>query len=160
MKNNNQTKFTIEPGKQELSYTREFDAPRENVFRAFTDPRLYPEWIGPRGLTTRLETFEPKDGGKWRFTQKDQENNEYGFHGVYHEVKAPERIVDTFEFEGEAGHVILETLIFEALPGYRTKVSVQAVHQSVADRDKMLQSGAESGVIEGYERLDELLTKI
>jgi uncharacterized protein YndB with AHSA1/START domain len=93
---------------------------------------------------------------------KDQEGNEYAFHGVYHEVLSPERIIDTFEFEGlpEKGHVILETAKFEELPGGKTKLTAQAVFQSVADRDGMLQSGMEEGVNDSHERLDELLEKM
>jgi uncharacterized protein YndB with AHSA1/START domain len=106
-----------------------------------------------------LETFEPRNGGMWRYIHKDQNGNEYAFHGVYHEVLAPERIIDTFEFEGlpEKGHVSLETAKFEELPGGRTKLTVQSVFKTVADRDGMLQGGMEEGVNDSYERLDELL---
>jgi uncharacterized protein YndB with AHSA1/START domain len=158
----NKTVVTVEPGKQELYITREFDAPRELVFRAHTDPDLYARWLGPRGLTTRFVTFEPVSGGRWRFIQRDKDGNEFGFHGVNHEVLAPERIIGTFEFEGlpEAGHVILETTRFEALPGDRTRVTSQSVFQSVEDRDGMVASGMESGVVDSYERLDEILEKL
>ena len=100
------TKITAEPGKQELIITREFDAPRELVFKAFTDPDLYVRWIGPRGLTTTLETFEPRNGGSWRYVQTDQDGTKFAFHGVNHEVLPPQRIIGTFEFEGlpETGH--------------------------------------------------------
>lgn len=156
------TNITAEPGKQEIIITREFDAPRELVFKAFIDPKLYTQWLGPRGLTMTLEIFEPKNGGMWRYIQKDQEGNEYAFHGVSHEVTAPERIISTFEFEGlpEKGHVILETARFEALPGDRTKLTSQSVFQSVVDRDGMLHSGMEEGVNDSYDRLDELLEKM
>lgn len=158
----NKTTITAEPGKQELFITREFDAPRELVFKAFTDPELYVQWLGPRGFTTKLETFEPRSGGSWRFIQKDESGNEYAFHGVNHEVLPPERIIDTFEFEGlpEKGHVLLETARFEELSGNRTKLVSQSVFQSVADRDGMLQSGMEEGVNDSYDRLDELLKKM
>jgi uncharacterized protein YndB with AHSA1/START domain len=158
----NKTVITAEPGRQELFITREFDAPRELVFKAHTDPKLYVQWVGPRDLTMRLETFEPKSGGRWRFIQKDQQGNEFGFHGVNHEVLAPERIIGTFEFEGlpESGHVILETARFEALPGDRTRVTTQSVFMSVADRDGMIAAGMERGVVDGHERLDELFEKI
>jgi uncharacterized protein YndB with AHSA1/START domain len=153
------TKIKAEPGKQEIIIEREFDAPRELVFKAFTDPELYVQWVGLRGLTNTLETFEPRNGGSWRYIQKDADGNEYAFHGVNHEVLAPERIIGTFEFEGlpEKGHVILETARFEALPGNRTKMTSQSVFQSVVDRDGMLQSGMEEGVNDSYDRLDELL---
>jgi len=159
---NNQTRITATPGKQEIVITREFDAPRELVFKSFTDPKLYIKWLGPREITMILETFEPRNGGMWRYIHKDKDGNEYAFHGVYHEVTAPEIIIDTFEFEGlaEKGYVALETVKFEELPGDRTKVTSQAVFQSVADRDGELQSGMERGVKESYDRLDELLEKM
>lgn len=155
----NQMVLTTEPGKQELFITREFDAPRELVFKAHTDPEIYIRWMGPRDLTTTLETFEPVSGGRWRFIQRDKDGNEFGFHGVNHDVTVPERIIGTFEFEGlsESGHVILETTKFEALPGGRTRVTTQSVYQSVEDRDGMVAAGMESGVVDGYERLDEIL---
>ena len=157
----NKTTITAEPNKQELFVTREFEAPRELVFKAHTDSELFVQWLGPRGLTTTLEAFEPVSGGRWRFIQKDKDGNEYGFHGVFHEV-SPERMIQTFEFEGlpESGHVVLETTTLEALPNGRTRLMAQSVFQSVSDRDGMIQSGMEHGVNEGYERLDEILEKI
>jgi uncharacterized protein YndB with AHSA1/START domain len=161
MSTKNQTNFKIEPGKQEIFITREFDAPRELVFKAYTDPDLYAKWVGPREYVMDLETFEPVSGGCWRYTHVDQQGNKFGFHGVNHEVQAPERIIGTFEFDGlpEKGHVVLETARFEELPGNRTRVITQSVFQSVADRDGMVQSGMEYGVVDSHERLDELLEK-
>ncbi len=158
----NKTVITAEPGKQELFITREFDAPRELVFKAFTDPELYVQWLGPRGYTMKLVTFEPTSGGRWRYVQMDQHGNEFGFHGVNHEVLAPERIIGTFEFEGlpESGHVLLETVQFEELPGGRTRITGHSVYQTVEDRDGMVQAGMESGTVDSYERLDELLEKL
>jgi len=155
----NKTQITAEPGKQEIFMTREFDAPRDLVFKAHTDPELYVQWVGPRDLTMTLEKFEPRNGGTWRYIHEDQAGNRYAFHGVNHEVLAPERIIGTFEFEGlpEKGHVVLGTVKFEALPGNRTRLTSQSVFQSVADRDGMLRSGMERGVNEGYDRLDDLL---
>ena len=156
------TKITAEPGKQEILIEREFEAPRELVFKAFTDPELYVQWVGPRGLTMTLLTFEPRDGGSWRYIQKDESGNEFAFHGVNHEVSAPERIIGTFEWEGlpEKGHVILQTARFEELPGNRTKLVQQSVFQAVMDRDGMMQTGMEEGVEDSYQRLDELLEKM
>lgn len=156
-----QTKITAAPDQLTVFITREFAAPRELVFRAFTEPQLYTQWLGPRGFTMTLETFEPRNGGRWRYTHKDGDGREHGFHGVYHEVTAPERIIQTFEYEGlpERGHAVLDVARFEALPGSRTRVTMQSVFQSMADRDGMLQSGMERGVNEGFERLDELLAK-
>jgi uncharacterized protein YndB with AHSA1/START domain len=157
----NTAKITVEPDKTEIWIEREFDAPRELVFKALTDADLYAQWIGPRGLTTTIERFEPENGGSWRYIQKDQEGNEFAFHGVNHEV-SPDRIICTFEFEGlpEPGHVLLDTLKLEELPGNRSKIIDQSVFQSVEDRDGMMQTGMEEGVKESYERLDELLEKM
>jgi uncharacterized protein YndB with AHSA1/START domain len=162
MTKHNKTNIIAEAGKQEIVVTREFDAPRELVFKAFTDPQLFVQWLGPRDLTMTLETFEPKTGGSWRYIHRDKEGNAYAFHGVNHEVTAPERIIQTFEFEGlpEKGHVTLETARFEALPDGRTKLTMQSVFQSAADRDGMLQSGMEEGMNDSYDRLDELLEKM
>jgi uncharacterized protein YndB with AHSA1/START domain len=159
MTTKNQTKITAEPGKQEIIIIREFDAPRKLVFKAFIDPELLVQWLGPRRLTMKLDRFEPKTGGSYRYIHSDEKGNQYGFHGVIHEVSFPERIIQTFEFEGlpETGHVSLDTARFETLPGDRTKVTFQSVFQSVADRDGMLQSGMEGGLNESHERLDELL---
>ncbi len=157
-----QTQISAEPGTQEIRITREFDAPRELVFKAFTDPKLVPQWWGPRDLSTEVDKLDVRPGGQWRFLNRDAEGNEYAFHGVYHEVLAPERIIDTFEFEGlpETGHVTLETVKLEELPGGRTRLTTQSVFQSVADRDGMLQSGMEGGLNESHERLAELLQKM
>jgi uncharacterized protein YndB with AHSA1/START domain/predicted enzyme related to lactoylglutathione lyase len=156
------TEITAEPGKQEIIIKRVFDAPREMVFKAFTDPKLYVQWLGPRGLSMTLETFEPRSGGSWRYIQQDEEGNESAFHGVNHEVSYPERIIGTFEWEGlpEKGHVILQTTLFEELPGKRTNLIEQSVFQNVMDRDGMLMSGMEEGVNDSYDRLDELLEKM
>ena len=155
----NKTEITAEPGQLQILVTREFDAPRELVFKAHTDPTLYSRWLGPRELKMTLEKFEPRNGGIWRYIHEDPAGNKFAFHGVYHEVLAPERIIGTFEFEGlpETGHVILGTTKFEALPGNRTKLTSQSVFQSLADRDGMIRSGMERGLNDSYERLDELL---
>ena len=136
MTTQNRTKITAEPGKQELRIERIFDAPRELVFKAHTDPKLFVQWLGPRRLTMTLEKFEPRKGGMWRYTSKGSEG-EFAFNGVYHEVVASERIVQTSEFEGFPGHVQMETLRLEEHDG-KTKLIAQAVFQSVADRDGLL----------------------
>jgi uncharacterized protein YndB with AHSA1/START domain len=155
------TKVIAEPGKQEFFIIREFDAPRELVFKAFTDPKLYVQWLGPRRMKMTLEKFDPRPGGMWRYTHTDPEGNQYRFHGVNHEVHPPELLIDTFEFEGmpEKGHVSLEWARFKELPRGRTELTIHSVFQSVADRDGMAASGMEQGISEAFERLDELLAK-
>ena len=158
----NVTEITVEPGRLDITIVREFDAPRELVFRAFTDPELVTRWLGPRSLTMRVNTWNAVSGGTWDYVSVDIDGSAYGFHGVFHEVLTPDRIIQTFEFDGlpEAGHVALETAHFQALPGNRTRLVQQSVFQTVDDRDGMMQSGAEGGVREGHERLDELLATL
>jgi uncharacterized protein YndB with AHSA1/START domain len=159
MMSHHATRVTAEPGKQELFIEREFDAPRDLVFKAYTDPKLYTQWLGPRGMTMDLEVFEPWSGGRWRYVSTDADGKEYHIHGVYHEVTRPERMIDTFEYDNlpESGHVSLEKAVFEELPGERTRVRTQSVFLSVAERDGMIGSNMEQGLKESFERLDELL---
>ena len=157
----NKVTVTAEPGKQELFIIREFDAPRELVYKAHIYPKLYVQWLGPHGYEMILETFEPVSGGKYRYIHKDTHGNEFGFHGTFHEM-SEELMIQTFEFEGlpERGHVVLDTMRLEELPGNRTRITIQSVYQSVEDRDGMVKSGMETGVREGYERLDDILKEI
>lgn len=148
-----------EPGKQEFSYTRTFDAPRSLVFQIYTDPDLLPNWWGPRNLTTRVDKMDVRPGGQWRFIQRDQEGHEYGFHGVYHSIEPDKEIVSTFEYEGVPGHVSMETVKFVEADG-KTTIIGQSVFQSVADRDGMVNTGAESGMIDLMDRLEETLEKV
>lgn len=157
----NKTTITAEPGKQELFIIREFEAPREMVFRAYTEAELYEQWVGPDDLTMTVEKMDAVDGGSYRFVH-ERDGHKYAFHGVYHEVLAPERFIGTFEFDGlpERGHVIMGTTKFEDLGGGRSRIVHQSVFQSVADRDGMIQSGMERGVVQGYEKLDGLLATL
>jgi uncharacterized protein YndB with AHSA1/START domain len=154
-----ETIISAVPGEQQLFITRVFNAPREVVFQAFIDPKLFTKWMGPRQHTLQLESFEPRKGGSWRYSGICPEGHAYTFNGVFHEVKAPERIVQTFEFEGlpDPRPIAMETAVFETLPDGRTKIALQSVYQSVADRDGHLCSGMEWGVKESHARLDELL---
>jgi uncharacterized protein YndB with AHSA1/START domain len=154
----NKTEIIAEPGKQELFIKREFEAPRELVFKAHVDPDIYVKWVGPRDLAMTIDKWQPYAGGSYKFTHV-RDGHKYGFLGVYHEVVEPERIIGTFEFDGlpERGHVILGTTKFEELPNGRTRLVHQSVFQSVEDRDGMIASGMERGVVDGYEKLDALL---
>lgn len=150
--------LTVEPARHDIVMTRVFDAPRELVFKAYTDPKQIPHWWGPRSLTTTVDKMDVRPGGSWRFIQRDADGNEYAFHGVYHEIVAPERIVSTFEFEGMPGHVALDTLTLEEIDG-RTKLTTRSVFQTIEDRDGMVQSGMEQGASESMDRLEELLAR-
>jgi uncharacterized protein YndB with AHSA1/START domain len=151
-----ETEYVIEPGKQELVSTIVMDAPRELVFRAYTDPELFGRWWGPRRYKNRIEKFDSRSGGEWRVVQVGDDGSEHGFHGVNHEVLAPKRIINTFEYEGFPGHVALQTATFEAV-GNKTKITALVVFQTVMDRDGMVDSGMREGADESMERLAELL---
>lgn len=144
------------PSEREIHVERFFEAPRDLVFATMTDPELIPQWWGPHGHTTVVETMEPKDGGLWRFVSEDRDGNRYGFRGVYREVSPPERLVQTFEWEGMPGHVAVETSTFEDL-GDRTRMVNVTIFHTKEERDGMLASGMEKGMNETLERLDALL---
>jgi uncharacterized protein YndB with AHSA1/START domain len=150
------TEFVIEPGKQDIVITRVFDAPPDVVFKAFTDPNLIPNWWGPRRYETIVDHADIRPGGSWRFLNRDADGNEFAFRGVYHDVVAAERVVQTFEFEGAPGHVALETATFEEVGG-KTKCVAQSVFQAVEDRDAMVKSGMEEGARETWDRLAEVI---
>jgi uncharacterized protein YndB with AHSA1/START domain len=150
------TVITAEPGIPQIIVTREFDAPRDLVFRAHTDPDLLVRWLGPRGLSMTIEHYEARDGGRWRYVHRDAQGGEFWFRGVFHGDPSPDAIVQTFEFEGAPGHVMLETTALEPRDG-RTLVRTVSSFQSVEDRDGMVASGMETGVRDSGERLEELL---
>jgi uncharacterized protein YndB with AHSA1/START domain len=153
------TEFVIKPGTNQMTMTRVFDAPRELVFKAMSDPNLIEKWWGPRDHWTKVDKMEARSGGSWRFINGDASGNEYGFHGVYHLVDGPGLVIQTFEFEGVPGHVALETMRLEDLGG-KTRMVQQSVFQSVEDRDGMVQSGMQKGAIETNDRLAELLVEL
>ncbi|MEW9530415.1 SRPBCC family protein [Microbispora sp. NPDC049125] len=153
------TEFVVEPGRQDVVMTRVFDAPRDVVFRAVTDPDLIPSWWGPRFLTTRVDRMEVRPGGLWRFVNTDARGGEYGFRGVYHDVLAPERIVRTWEFEGAPDDVALETVTLEDLGG-RTRYVARSVHPTVEARDAVIRGGGPEGGRQSMDRLADLLATL
>jgi len=152
-------KLIAEPGKQDIMMTREFNAPRDLVFKAFTDPTLIPKWWGPKDYTTTVDKMDVRMGGIWRYVQHDAQGNQNAFRGVYHEVVSPERIVFTFEWEGLPGHILLETVSFVERNG-KTLVTDSSVFQTIEDRDGMVQNGMESGAAESWDRFEALLPEM
>lgn len=151
--------LTVPGGMPFIDVEREFDHPVADVFRAHTDPALYRRWIGPRGLETRIDGFDCRSGGSCRFVQRGAEGgDEYAFRGVFHTVRQDALIVRTFGFEGWPDLVTLEYSTFEDLPGGRSRLTGRSVHPSVESREQYLATGMESGMAEGYDRLEELLT--
>ena len=151
-----ETRIEADPEVPLIRITREFDAPRAKVFRAHTDPDLLVQWLGPRGLEMRINHYDCRPGGSYRYVHSDG-NGEYAFRGCFHDVRPDELIVQTFTFEGVPDGVALEKLVLEDLGNGRTRLTATSLCDSFADRDAMLASGMEVGVVEGHERLDEVL---
>jgi uncharacterized protein YndB with AHSA1/START domain len=151
-----ETQIIADPRVPLVRIIREFDAPKEKVFRAHTDPELVVQWQGPRGTEARVDHYDCRTGGSYRYVHV-HEGEEYGFHGCFHEVRPAELIVQTFTFEGFPDGVALERLQLEDLPGGRSRLTATSLVDSFEGRDAFLASGMETGVREGYERLDALL---
>lgn len=135
---------------------REFDAPPAKVFRAHVEPELFAQWVGPRGMRMRIDHFDCRTGGSYRYVH-ESDGVDHWFHGSFHEVRPDELIVQTFTYEGMPDGVALERLVIEDLGDGRTRLTGTSLVDSFADRDAFVASGMEHGVREGYERLDELL---
>ena len=150
--------ITTEPGVPQILTSRELDAPLALVYRAFTEPDLLVQWLGPRKYTMTIDRYDLRDGGIWRYVHADDAGNAWGFHGVFHGEPSPDGIVQTFEFEGAPGHVSLDTVSFEEHDA-RTTVRTNSVFQSVEARDAMVEAGMADGMSEGYDRLDEVLAR-
>lgn len=153
----NALKLTLPEASPYIEYERELDFPVAEVFRAHTDPELYRQWIGPRGLTTRIDRFECRAGGSYRFVQWGEDGTEHAFRGTFHTVRGNEFILQTFEYEAWPDAVSLEYSTFEDLGGGRCRLIGRSVCSSIEARDAMAASGMEGGMAEGYERLEELL---
>jgi uncharacterized protein YndB with AHSA1/START domain len=150
--------IVAESDKQTVVITQIFHAPRNLVWRIYTDPKLLPMWWGPKIYKTNVDKMEIKTGGSWRVVQQDPEGNKDGFHGVYHDVQ-PYQTTRTMEWEGMPGHVLLEAIKMEEIDG-KTKVTNNTVFQSVEDRDGMLKTGMKDGVVESYDRFVEILKEL
>ena len=151
-----ETQIIVDPEVPLIRIVREFDAPPEKVFRAHTDPELFARWNGPRGMETRIDHHECRTGGSYRYVMVD-DSGEYGFRGCFHDVRPGELIIQTFTYEGEPDGVALEKLTFEDLGDGRTRLSSTSLCDSFEGRDAFVASGMETGVVEGYQRLDEVL---
>ena len=156
--NQTMTTATIEadPTVPVIRITRDFAATPAQLFRAHTDPELFARWVGPDGMATTVDRWDARSGGSWRYVATRDEM-EFAFHGCFHEVR-PDRIVQTFTWEGMPEGVSLETLTFEDLGDGRTRLHAQSLVDSIEGRDAWLRSGMEVGVNEGYAKLDRMIT--
>jgi uncharacterized protein YndB with AHSA1/START domain len=150
----NQRTVTINAGEQTITFSREFEAPAARVFEAHMDPALVAQWIGPHGTQLTIREFDARTGGSWSYVVAGR-GGEWAFHGSFHEVTAPRRMVQTFEFEGNPEHPSLEIFTFTDVGDGRSRIDGLSLFLSVEDRDAMLD--LDSGRDEDFERLDELL---
>lgn len=152
--------YTLElPTDTTIVMERIFDAPRELVFRAYTEPELISQWWGLRAATTNVDTFDLRVGGEWRYVQVMPDGTEFGFHGEFREITPPEKLVSTFEFEGMPGHIAEDAAVFGDL-GKQTRLTVTSTFANKEDRDGMVASGMEGGAAETWDRLGELLASL
>ncbi len=138
-----------------IRITRDFNATPAQLLRAHTDPDLFVQWVGPNGMTTKIDQWDARTGGSWRFVQ-DAEGAEFAFRGCFHEIR-PDRIVQTFTYEGEPDGVALETMVFEDLGDGRTRMLASSLCDSFEGRDAWLQSGCRPACTRGNAKLDRLL---
>ena len=138
-----------------LRVSRDFAATPAQLLRAHTDPELFVRWVGPAGMTTTLDRWDARTGGSWRYVAA-RDGTQFGFHGCFHDIR-PDRIVQTFTWEGDPDGVALQTLTFEDLGNGRTRLRAQSLCGSFEERDAWLRSGMEVGVDDGYVKLDALL---
>lgn len=156
----NSLSVTLPEGLPFIDFEREFDAPVTAVFEAHRDPELLKRWLGPDGYEMHVERYDFRTGGGYRYLHRDGQGGEYAFNGVFHVVRDHELVIQTFEFEGFPDVVSVESLAFDDLGGGRTRLRARSVYPSLEARDGMASSGMESGMSEGYRKLDGVLATL
>jgi uncharacterized protein YndB with AHSA1/START domain len=154
-----ETTIEADPALPTIRISRDFDAPPERVFRAYVEPELASRWLGPKNLSMDISEWDARTGGSWRYAAVREGEQVASFYGSFHEVRPAERLVQTFTWDGAPDGVSLETATFEDLGGGRTRVVTLSVVESLEVRDLIISSGMDTGVVEGYEKLDELLAE-
>lgn len=142
-----------------MEFSRDFDAPVAALFRAHAEPELVKRWLGPHGLEMNITEWEFRNHGGYRYSHAD-EHGKYSFNGTFHTVREHEFILQTFEFDGARDMVNIEYLWFEDIGGGRSRLRGRSICPNVEARDALLSSGMESGMTEGYEKLDRLLADL
>lgn len=153
-----QATIEADPTVPVIRITRDFDATPALLLRAHTDPELYARWVGPDGMDTEIIDWDARTGGHWRYVAR-RDGEEYAFHGSFHDIDE-DRIVQTFTFDGQPEDVALETLRFEDLGDGRARLHAQSLVDSFVGRDQWLASGMETGVQQGYSKLDTVLDEL
>ena len=154
---NREATIVPDPDVPKITITREFDAPPERVYRAWAEPDLVRQWMGPRSVDMNIEEWDCRTGGSYRYAAGHNGEEVARFYGSFHEARPGERLVQTFTWEGMPDGVSLETMTFEPLEGGRCRIVSVSVVDSMEAQAGMMASGMEVGINEGYEKLDELL---
>ena len=152
----NSLHLDIPAGVPWIDFTREFDAPVAAVFEAHRDPEKVKQWLGPNGYVMDIDAWDFTTGGAYRYSHRT-DHGDFGFRGVFHTIRDNEFALQTFEFDGAPDEVALEFMWFEDLGDGRSRLRGRSICPNTEARDALLSSGMEGGMIEGYERLDELL---
>ena len=155
----NETRIEADPTLPTIRIVREFDAPKDRVFRAWTDPELVARWLGPKSTTMRIDSWDAHTGGSYRYAACRTARRSRRSTVRSTRYVLSERLVQTFTWEGAPDGVSLETMTFEDIGDGRTRVTGLSVVDTIETRDMVMSSGMDSGVIEGYEKLDALLAE-
>lgn len=155
----NALKFTVPDGVPFIDFEREFDLPAAEVFRAHKEPGLVGQWLGPHGTNVAIDHYDFRSGGSYLYTHEGADGVTQTANGMFHTVRENEFAVQTFEFSGFPDIVLLEFTSFEDLGGGRCRLRGHLVCPTVEARDGMAQPDMQSGMRDGYERLEELLAK-
>jgi uncharacterized protein YndB with AHSA1/START domain len=154
-----ETTIEADPNLPTIRIIRDFDAPPDRVFKAWVDPELIAQWLGPKSSEIRIDKWDARTGGSYRYASVQDGEEVAAFYGSFHEVRPGERLVQTFTWEGMPDGVSLDTMTFEDLGDGRTRTVGLSVVDSFEGRDAIMASGMDVGVDEGYEKLDALLAQ-
>jgi uncharacterized protein YndB with AHSA1/START domain len=155
----NGTTIEADPNLPTITIVREFDAPADRVYRAWVEPELVVQWLGPTSTEMKIDRWDASTGGNYRYTAWRGGEEVAAFYGSFHEARPGERLVQTFTWEGMPDGVSLETMTFTDLGNGRSRTTGVSVVDSLESRDMILASGMEVGVYEGYAKLDALLAR-
>ena len=156
----NALELNVPDGLPFINFSREVDYPVAQVFRAYAEPDLIVQWLGPRGMKMEIKHYDFRTGGSYSYIHTGPDGVPYEFRGIFHTVRENESAIQTFEFSGYPDVASLEFMTLEALDGDRTRITAHSVYPSMEARDGMAASGMEAGVAEGFDRMDELLAQL
>jgi uncharacterized protein YndB with AHSA1/START domain len=154
-----QTATVTLPTDEQILITREFDAPKDLVYKAYTTPELVRRWWSAKRGTMTIAEIDLRVGGAWRYVMVTDDGFEVAFHGEYREIVPNERIVSTEVYEGMPDAQALDTVTFTEVDG-RTTLTILVKHASKANRDAHIDSGMEDGLQDALDLLDGVASSL